>query len=196
MQRIVVGLRLNVVTAVTKRVNRLAVGFLACIALAACGSHASGGGQSSNTRWCTRADLTVSTLPISPETGEHGLELAFRDGTRPCVVQGRPSIGFLDRNRVMVPLITTATNQYVRKMPEKAVRLVPGRSAFVLVAKYRCDLGDAQVATVAEIRLAHGGGTMTADVRSADLARCRGPTHGPGQTIAVSPFVHSQREAD
>lgn len=185
--------------------DALALCFLAYVALTACGeasrstssltSQVGGSGEpSSATPACTRADLSLSTLPISPQTGEHGLVLVFRDHTAPCVVQGRPSVRFQDRNGAMVPLTTTTTNSYVRAIPARTVRLTPGRSAYVLVAKYRCDTGDAQVGTVADVRLPQGRGTMTADVGSVDLARCRGSAHGPGQTIAISPFVPSTRQ--
>ncbi|MBO0847535.1 MAG: DUF4232 domain-containing protein [Nocardioides sp.] len=194
-------------TGMAARRNRdaLTLCFLTCAALAACGSVSrstspltsqvgGSGPPASAAPWCTPADLTVSTLPISPQTGEHGLVLAFRDHLAPCVVQGRPSIRLLDHNGSTVRLAITTTNTYVKAIPARAVRLTPGRRAYVLVAKYRCDTGDAQIATAAEIRLPQSRWTMTADVGSVDLARCRGPRHRPGQTIAVSPFVTSTRQ--
>lgn len=200
--------RLNQV-AVSNRADRLALVLITSLALAACGhassstsvtrqplaSHATDGGRPSRTSHeCVPADLTLTTLPISPETGEHGLVLVFRDDAGPCVLKGTPSVRLRDRTGAMVPLVVRNTDSYVRAIPSRAVPLTAGRRAFVLVAKYRCDMGDAQVAAVADVHLDRTPGTLTADVRSVDLARCVGSRHGPGQTIAVSPFVANPQE--
>jgi hypothetical protein len=182
---------------------------LSCLTLAACGtpttthtavrqgsaSHANQTAPSAEApRKCTAADLSVRTLSISPATGEHGLILVFRDDAAACVLRGRPRLTFRDDKGVVVPLEVNKSNDYVRSIPDTTVRLTHGRSAFVLLAKYRCDLGDAQVAKVAQIRLRHVHGMMKVHVQSVDLARCEGSPHGPGQSIAVSPFVSDTRE--
>ena len=76
--------------------------------------------------------------------------------------------------------------------------LAPRASAYVLVAKYRCDLGVALNATAIRLTLpaAHGtsfaGHEAVAISGSTGLSYCRGGRHDPGQAIAVSPVEPTQ----
>jgi hypothetical protein len=83
---------------------------------------------------------------------------------------------------------------YMTKARPKTVVLAPGGSAFVLVAKYRCDLGG--LATAATIRLTLPGhapiiltGPVTAPRSGgvAELEYCTGGPGDPGQSVGISP---------
>jgi hypothetical protein len=79
------------------------------------------------------------------------------------------------------------------------VILARGASAYVLVAKYRCDLGVARNPTA--IRLtppgaygaAFAGREAVAAAGAAGLSYCRGGQYDPGQVIAVSPVEPTQQ---
>ncbi len=76
--------------------------------------------------------------------------------------------------------------------------LRPGASAWVLVAKYRCDLGEAGTAARIKLtlRAAQGvtfaGRAAAGGLGSEDLSYCRGEPHDPGQTVDVSPVARTQ----
>lgn len=143
---------------------------------------------------CTADDVTLTALSISAMTGEHGFILVFRDHHHVCTLRGRPRLTFRDAEGARVHLGVTRTNAYVDAIPSRTLRLGPGESAYALVAKYRCDLGDAQVALLAQVALPSDEASSSVNVRSVDIARCDGPPHGPGQAIAVSPFVLTAKQ--
>jgi hypothetical protein len=154
--------------------------------------HASHGSQAGQP--CTRGSLKLHERFISPQTGEHGFILVFHDRAAPCTLRGRPRVGFVDRSNVALPLAITGVNQYVPVIRPRAVRLTRGRNAYVLVAKYRCDPREAQTATVARVLLPSSKVPMNVRVRSVDISLCVGSPTGPGQSIAISPFVAKTRQ--
>jgi hypothetical protein len=85
-------------------------------------------------------------------------------------------------------------SQYVTNAPPGTVFLAPGASAYILVAKYRCDLGDDQDATTVRITIpgpqpgAVTGRAVSNDAGISALTYCRGGPNDPGQFIAVSPI--------
>jgi len=66
-----------------------------------------------------------------------------------------------------------------------------GSIAYVLVAKYRCDLGPLKEASRLQLTLPGTGsdGVLTVPIEraSGDIALCKGGTSDPGNFIAVTP---------
>jgi hypothetical protein len=82
--------------------------------------------------------------------------------------------------------------QYVNQRPAQIVRMAPGAHAFVLIAKYRCDLGDSRHAT--RLALSMPGSTVALSLPLPSvpgvsvLAYCKGEPDDPGQMVGQTPF--------
>ena len=145
---------------------------------------------------CRAAALALRYGPgIVPMTGEHGAFYALvNHGQTACTLTGYPGIMLYDARGALLPFRYTHHSQYVTKAGPRAVLLRPRASAYVLVAKYRCDLGVTRNAVT--IRLALPGPRRAVLTRrvsgsrsgAAALSYCKGGAGGPGQTIAVSPI--------
>jgi hypothetical protein len=130
-------------------------------------------------------------------TGEHGdfYELINR-GASACTLAGYPDITLQDASGAVLPFhYRHRHSQYVTGAGPVTVTLQPGTAAWVLVAKYRCDIGIG-TAAAATIRITVPGARRAAPARAVSsgdagvsaLSYCRGGTSDPGQTIGVSPF--------
>lgn len=68
----------------------------------------------------------------------------------------------------------------------------PGGAAWILVAKYRCDLGDLRDATTIALTVPGAANELTGPLPRnggvAALTYCRGGADDPGQTVIVSPI--------
>jgi hypothetical protein len=86
------------------------------------------------------------------------------------------------------------------RKPEPVV-LAPGASAYVLVAKYRCDLGTAANSAVIRVAVpvARGGWFVGREALplagAAGLSYCLGGQHDPGQVVTVSPVEPTTQAA-
>lgn len=107
---------------------------------------------------CRVRQLALTHGPeISPATGQNPLALRLTNrGQRPCALYGYPAIRFSDRAGSIPFSIGRRGDQMVD--PRRPARVVVrvGRAAFVLVNKYRCDLGDERVARVLRLGLPDG----------------------------------------
>jgi hypothetical protein len=178
------------------------------VLLCACTSHAGGGAApdhasatatpvTSAVRHCGASALALQYGPqVSPMTGEQAVMYRVRNrGQAACSLSGYPRVT-LDtaQGSPLAFHYTDGRSQYVTKAHPKKVILQPGGSAYVLVAKYRCDLGG--VASAATIKLALPGNpliVLTGPVAApgapgvASLGYCKGGPNDPGQTVGVSP---------
>ena len=147
---------------------------------------------------CTSRDIDVSFGdPNGGATGERSMALRFtNNGPGPCVLNGRPSVEFLDAEGNPVGLREDENGngrQYVHGIGATTFRLPSAAGVDVQIAKYRCDLGDKAVA--AEVRVGlPGEGTTTALVINPDaviggVATCLGGDDDPGQTFAISGYT-------
>jgi hypothetical protein len=133
---------------------------------------------------------------VSPATGEHGdTYLLTNRGPSACTLAGYPGITLYAPDGARLPFhYLHGHSQYVTSAHPRTVVLPPGTSAYVLVAKFRCDLGDDQDAATIRITIpGPGHGAVTARAASnasgvSALFYCRGGPNGPGQIIAVSPI--------
>lgn len=137
---------------------------------------------------CRANQLTVRPVRVSAMTGEEAIQVRVRDTGAACTLIGSPAVTLRTAAGRLLHLSVVSHSQYVPAVTPRRVRLGRGSAAYLLVAKYRCDVGQAARATWLMAALAHHGGGLSVPVGSVDLARCRGGAGDPGNTIAVSAF--------
>jgi hypothetical protein len=147
-------------------------------------------------RPCAASALALRPGPsASPMTGEHADSLMLTNrGPGACEVSGYPQVSLYDSRGVAIPFrYARGGGAYVTAKKPATVTLAPGKSAYVLVAKYRCDLGGADNATAIWLILrAHPGpafsGHESVGGGAAGLSYCQGGQQDPGQLVTVSPI--------
>jgi hypothetical protein len=146
---------------------------------------------------CKDASLRISPgSPPSSETGEHAFALVITNlGPVECWVSGYPRIRLVDANGVDLPMTYRHGGGYVTAAAPTQVLVPPRGEATVVFAKYRCDLGDRQVATA--IKVALPGSADFASIPTADswpTADYCGP-HDPGDGVDISPITSDVQKA-
>ena len=152
--------------------------------------------QSRAVRQCASSVLVLRPGPFgSPMTGEHADSLMLTNrGSVACKVSGYPQVTLYDSRGVAVPFrYARGGGAYVTAKKPTTVTLAPGKAAYVLVAKYRCDLGVADDATAIRLTLrARQGpafsGREPVGGGAAGLSYCAGGQEDPGQLVTVSPI--------
>ena len=151
---------------------------------------------SSAVRQCAASVLALRPGPeASPMTGEHADSfIVTNHGSVACTASGYPQVTLYDSRGVAMPFrYARGGGAYVTAKAGNR-HAPPGKSAYVLVAKYRCDLGNADDATA--IRLTLRAGQGPAFSRRVPRRRGRGRAvvlqgwpGGPGATrVTVSPI--------
>ena len=138
---------------------------------------------------------------VVPMTGEHAVMYVLTNrGAVACALSGYPKVVLYDAGGAALPFRYAAGGgAYVTSRKPATVVLAHGVSAYVLVAKYRCDLGAARNATAIRLTLPAARGEVFTGreavpvAGAAGLAYCRGGPHDPGQVIAVSPVEPAQQ---
>jgi Domain of unknown function (DUF4232) len=93
--------------------------------------------------------------PVAPMTGEHAVMyvLTIR-GSVACTLSGYPQVVLYDATGAALPFrYARGGGAYVTSRKPVTVVLARGASVYVLVAKYRCDLGIARTATTVQLTL-------------------------------------------
>jgi hypothetical protein len=152
--------------------------------------------QSRAVRQCAASVLVLQPGPVvSPMTGEHADSFTLTNrGSVACEVSGYPQVTLYDSRGVSVPFRYAAGGgAYVTARKPATVTLAPGTAAYVLVAKYRCDLGVADDATAIRLTLrAQQGqafsGREPVGGGAAGLSYCAGGQEDLGQLVTVSPI--------
>ena len=137
---------------------------------------------------------------VSPVTGEHAELYSLRNrGSAACTIAGYPRVVLYSSRGAVLPFhYVRGGGAYATPHKPATVVLGPGASAWVLVAKYRCDLGEAGTAARIKLtlRAAHGvtfaGRATVGGLGSEDLSYCRGEPHDPGQMVDISPIEPTQ----
>ncbi len=152
--------------------------------------------QSRAVRQCAASVLVLRPGPFgSGMTGEHADSFMLTNrGSAACKVSGYPQVTLYDSRGVAVPFrYARGGGAYVTAKKPATVTLAPGKSAYVLVAKYRCDLGVADDATAIWLTLRADQGPAFSGHESvgrgaAGLSYCEGGQEDPGQLVTVSPI--------
>jgi hypothetical protein len=129
-------------------------------------------------------------------TGEHGDFYALINrSAAACTLTGYVDITLYGANGAPLPFhYSRGHSPYVTGTTPGPVTLQPGASAWVLVAKYRCDSGVSRDATTIRITVPGAqhamltGRASSGDLGVSALSYCRGGVNDPGQTVAMSPF--------
>ncbi len=106
------------------------------------------------------------------------------------MVKGYPTVALVDANGKRLAFrVSHSGDQMVTSRPPVAVRVLPHRSAFFLLNKFRCDLGNLKVAK--KLRVALPGVSTSAHLTVAIptypvIAYCG--RNDPGSVITVSPI--------
>jgi len=165
------------------------------LALAACASVASAkpGGAHRAAPTCRNHLKLVAGGPMSMMTGEHAELLGLvNSGKSACVVKGYPGVELYTASGMLIPFRYVHGGQYIAGHPvAKAVTLQPGQRAIVLIAKYRCDLGDGNDAVSVHLTFADGGfvsGHLPV-TGSPGLSYCAGPASDPGHLVEIGPVT-------
>jgi hypothetical protein len=97
---------------------------------------------------CRASEFSIATgFQISAATGQNPLTLRLTNrGQSACVLFGYPRLSLADRQGVIPFLILRRGDQMVTDRRPADVLVRPGRSAFVLLNKFRCDEGDLRLA--------------------------------------------------
>jgi hypothetical protein len=154
-------------------------------------------GRTSQPPACLSNDLTARRGPqISPATGEAALVVDLTNaGPGSCVLDGYPRVFLLAREGNELSLAQVNHSQFITAAAPRPLTLAPGATAYVAVAKYRCDLGDLQVASRVRLMLPGSGPstalTISLSDSTASLSSCNGGSDDPGNVVAVSPFEPS-----
>jgi Protein of unknown function (DUF4232) len=121
--------------------------------------------------------------PVSPMTGQNPVSLTMTNvGPAPCVLDGYPTVTFFDAQSNVVPFSIEHGDQEVTSGSPRSVVIRPRHAAYVLVDKYRCDLGVVSVASAMDV--VPPGQTQALHL-SSTYPFC-GPGD-PGSVVAVSP---------
>jgi hypothetical protein len=145
---------------------------------------------------CRAAVLTLRYGPgIVPMTGEHGAFYRLvNHGRTACTLTGYPGVALYDARGNLLPFRYTHHSQYMTRAGPRTVLLPPRAPAYVLIVKYRCDLG--VIRNVATIRLTLprprravlASRVPGSQSGAATLSYCKGGPGDPGQAIGVSPI--------
>jgi hypothetical protein len=135
---------------------------------------------------------------VSPATGQNPLSIVLTNrSAKPCMVKGYPAIAFVDAHGKRLPFrVSNRGDQMVTSRPPVAVRVRPRRSAFFVLNKYRCDLGN--LAMAKKLRVALPGIQKSARLVLAIptypvIAYCG--RNDPGSIVTVSPIEPTLRAA-
>lgn len=134
-------------------------------------------------------------------TGEHTAYYTLvNTGSTACTLSGYPAVALYDAHGNLLPFRYTRRSQYVTATAPERVVLAPGGSAYVLVAKYRCDLGVAADAATIRLTLPGQQAPVTIAVAAtaagvSTLSYCTGGPDDPGQVVSVSPVEPSAKAA-
>jgi Domain of unknown function (DUF4232) len=147
---------------------------------------------------CRQSQLRISNGPeVSATTGQNPLSFVLTNrGAAPCVVNGYPNVAFLDAQGRRLPFaVSHRGDQMVTSGRPVAVRILPRRSAFFIVNKYRCDLGDLRVAKKLRTGLpsVSTSAWLTVIPRYPLIAYCG--RNDPGSTVTVSPIEQTLEAA-
>jgi hypothetical protein len=153
---------------------------------------------------CRLSQFRVSLGPyVSEKTGQHTLALRLaNNGSRRCVLDGYPRVTLYDAAGAIPFVIRRGGDQMISSHLPKPVVVRPGRRAFVVINKYRCDRG----AVRGTRRISISSGTRaagSASITFGDLHTIPMPYRipdycgrgDPGSTLTISPFAGTVRAA-
>lgn len=172
---------------------RLIVGVVAVVTGFVCAGAVEA--QELDAQSCRISQLATSVgQEMSAATGQNPFSVHLTNrGRNPCVLSGYPAIWLGDRVGTIPFVMRHGGDQMVTPNRPRRVLVRPGRSAFVILNRYRCDLGDVRTARTLRVGLP---GAIRSASAVVDIRRLSARVHycgkgDPGSTVSVSPFVRS-----
>lgn len=157
---------------------------------------------STSTPQCDTSNLSLGYGDkISPMTGEMGGVYTLTNrGKATCHLYGYPGVSFYDsKGRVLPFKYTMSSSHYMTHAAPRTVTLRPVARAYFLVAKYRCDIGNAMIATTIRVYPPNSRKQLTerasavAGISGGTISYCKGGTKDPGQVVDISPVKVSPK---
>lgn len=149
---------------------------------------------STTTPACSTMNLSLGFGErVSAMTGERAIRFTLTNrGKFACHLFGYSGVSFYDsKGRALLFKYTRSSSQYMTQAPPTSVELRPNSRAYFLVAKNRCDIGDAIEATSVRI---YPPNTRKLLIRSlsdptvvVSFAYCKGGAKDSDQVVDVSP---------
>ena len=160
------------------------------------------GGSASDAREsvCRESQLALSVGDgVSAATGQNPFTVRLTNRSRvSCTLNGYPTVSFSDRSGPLPVVVKQGGghggDQQVSVRRPQPVPLRPGRTAYVVLNKYRCDNGTLRVARTMRLALPGGSarGVGVANLHSLGgqkVAYCKGGALL--NVVSLSPFVPS-----
>jgi len=131
----------------------------------------------------------------SPTTGAHPIALRLVNrGRNTCRLRGYPIVTLRDERGIIPFAYRHGGDMMVTSRPPTPVVLRTGESAYVLLDKFRCDLGAVRTSTSVQIRLK--GSTSRSRPIALPYMRvslCKPGIPAEGRVVNVSPFEPTLR---
>lgn len=108
------------------------------------------------------------------------------EGSRACYLDGYPGVTLYDADNALLPLSYQWHGYQTTGPAPQRVDIAPGRAAFVMVSKYRCDSGDKDTAVSLHLIPPDDTTSLVVSIQGhQDLSYC-GPGD-PGSELDISP---------
>jgi hypothetical protein len=146
---------------------------------------------------CVARDLTVRPVLNWLGGGMAG-ERAYpfrisNSSAKVCAIGGYPTVQVRNAVHHVVPFTYSyGRGRYVQQGSPRAFQLGAGESAYLLVARYRCDVREGQVGTHLEIGLPGRGGQLSVALGRMSFPRCNGQAPDAGNDVEVSAFMQAK----
>ena len=125
---------------------------------------------------------------VGGATGEQSMTIALvNSGPGTCMLSGYPRVRLVTAAGTTLDFARDTQSQYIRRIPPRRVVLSVGAIAYVEIAKYRCDLGDAKAASQIRLSLPEAGEDTALSVPAQIEGYCKGGPTDPGNFISFTP---------
>jgi len=145
---------------------------------------------------CVMANLAIRLADQpTPTTGAHPLALRLINrGTAACVLNGYPQVALSDARGTIPFVYLHHGDMMVTSRAPARLLSRPGDSAYVLLDKFRCDLGERRVGTSVQVWL-EGSKTRSRPigVLAERISLCKPGIAAEGRVVNVSPFERTLR---
>ncbi len=137
---------------------------------------------------CTPSHLRLTVgSDLSPATSQNPEAIRLTNTGPRCVLDGYPVVRFSSGGGAAIPFrVLQAGDQMVTAHRAHAVVVARGGSAWIVLNKYRCDLGSQSAVGWIVVGLLGAGAIGAVAPRSAGWAYCG--SGDPGSTVHTSPF--------
>jgi hypothetical protein len=132
---------------------------------------------------------------VSEATGQNSFMLTLKNtSSAPCHLDGYPHVELADETGKPIPFrYRNSGDQMITSLSPTVVTLAPGQTAYLLINKYRCDMGDKTPSRVVRVTPPGDATALRMAVGDRpDLAYC-GPGD-PGSVVDVSPVEATAKE--